>query len=347
DAERALLLRPPGGGWTPADVPLLDEAAELLGEDDSQTRWAELARRQREIEYAEGALEIAMGSRSIDLEDEADPELLTAVDLLAADRLAERQEDGERLTAAERAAADRRWAYGHVIVDEAQELSPMAWRLLMRRCPSRSMTVVGDVAQTGDAAGTSSWAAVLSPYVADRWRRAELTVSYRTPGEILDVAAGVLAGVGPGLTVPRAVRESGERPWAVRVPPERLGAELVALVRAEADGAVGGRVGVIVPPARLPELGAAVAAAVPGTGLGDEPDLERRTVVLTVAQVKGLEFDAVLVVEPAEIVAGTPRGHSDLYVALTRATRRLGVLHAGELPGVLAGALAVRQPRPA
>src|SRR5881397_1528412 len=106
-----------------------------------------------------------------------------------ADGFSERADHG---TVAERAAADRSWTYGHVIVDEAQELSEMAWRTLMRRCPSRSMTIVGDVAQTGDLAGTSSWERVLEPYVADRWRLARLTVNYRTPAEIMAVASGVL-----------------------------------------------------------------------------------------------------------------------------------------------------------
>src|SRR5437667_10208844 len=104
-------------------------------------------------------------------------------DLLDPARLAARYEADLPLTAVERAAADRGWAFGHVIVDEAQELSPMAWRLLMRRCPSRSMTVVGDVAQTGDLAGTSSWHGVFEPYVADRWPLAAPTVNYRTPSE--------------------------------------------------------------------------------------------------------------------------------------------------------------------
>ena len=89
----------------------------------------------------------------------------------------------------------------------------MAWRLLMRRCPSRSMTLVGDVAQTGDLAGTSSWERVLEPYVADRWRLAELTVNYRMPAEVMAVAADVLAGLDPPLEPPRSVRETGVDPW--------------------------------------------------------------------------------------------------------------------------------------
>ena len=107
---------------------------------------------------------------SRDIDD--DEEILMAYDLIDAGRLADRQVDGDGLSVAERAAADRQWAYGHVIVDEAQELSAMAWRVLMRRCPSRSMTLVGDVAQTSDLAGTSSWARALEPYVEQRWRLA-------------------------------------------------------------------------------------------------------------------------------------------------------------------------------
>ncbi|WP_328365551.1 AAA family ATPase [Micromonospora zamorensis] len=324
--ERALLRREPGG-WTPADVPLLDEAAELLGEDER----AAAARRDRirmmEREYAEGVLEIARGSRSIDVEDEAEGgEILGVTDLIDADRLLERQEEADRLTTAQRAAADRTWAFGHVIVDEAQELSPMAWRLLMRRCPSRSMTIVGDVAQTGALSGTPSWADALAPYVAQRWRLTELTVSYRTPAEIMAVAAEVLAEIDPALRPPRSVRESGVPPWDRAVPDERLAAELVAEAAREAARLTEGRLGVLVPAGRVGELGAAVTAALPEAAVGEHPELESRVVVLTVAQAKGLEFDSVLVVDPDRMVAESPRGRSDLYVALTRATQRLGIL---------------------
>lgn len=331
-ADRALLLRgSEPEAWTPADVPLLDEAAELLGEDDRERQAAADRERRRQIEYAEGALEIARGSRSIDMEDEPEGEVLGVTDLLDADRLAERQEDAERLTTAQRAAADRRWAFGHVIVDEAQELSPMAWRLLMRRCPSRSMTVVGDVAQTGALAGASSWREVLAPYVADRWRLTELTVSYRTPAEIMAVAAKVLGEIDPSLEPPRPVRDAGVEPWELRVDdPVRLPDRLVEHVLGEVAAVGEGRVGVIVPAAREDELGAAVAAAVTGTAVGEDPDLEARVAVLTVRQAKGLEFDSVVLVDPDGIVAESPRGHNDLYVALTRATQRLGLLRVDE-----------------
>ncbi|MFG1799391.1 HelD family protein [Micromonospora carbonacea] len=326
DADRAALRREPGG-WTPADVPLLDEAAELLGEDDraAEARRARLRALQRE--YAEGVLEIARGSRSIDVEDEAEGgEILGVADLLDADRLLERQESSDGLTTAQRAAADRSWAFGHVIVDEAQELSPMAWRLLMRRCPSRSMTIVGDVAQTGALAGTPSWGEALEPYVAQRWRLEELTVSYRTPAEIMSVAAGVLAEIDPQLRPPRSVRRSGVPPWERAVDGGRLAGELADAAVAEAADLTDGRLGVIVPAGRVDALGAALLAVLPEAAVGDHPELESRVVLLTVAQAKGLEFDTVLVVDPDGIVAESPRGHSDLYVALTRATQRLGVL---------------------
>jgi DNA helicase IV len=324
--ERALLLRERWTGWAPADVPLLDEVAEILGEDERTLELLADRRRQEEIEYAEGALEIARGSQSIDVEDELDPEILSITDLLEADRLAERHEERELLTAADRAAADRKWAFGHIIVDEAQELSPMAWRLLMRRSPSRSMTIVGDVAQTGDLGGASSWQQVLGPYVAHRWRLAELNVNYRTPAEIMQVASGVLAQIDPRLRPPRSVRESGNRPW-------RRAVDDVAgcLIEALGDEPPEDKVAIIVPASRLHELSRAIRSSVPDLAVGSLPDLQRRVAMLTVRQAKGLEFDSVLVVDPQRIVDESPRGLSDLYVALTRATQRLGIL--GELGG--------------
>jgi DNA helicase IV len=333
--ERGLLARRRGDAWTPADVPLLDEAAELLGEDDRDARQlAQRLRRQRDA-YAAGALQILHGSRSIDLEDEIDPELLSAADLLDASSLGERQEEADRRTAAERAAADRTWAYGHIIVDEAQELSPMAWRLLMRRCPSRSMTIVGDVAQTGAPDGASSWSDVLAPYVADRWRLTELTVNYRTPSEIMVLAGRVLAAVDPSMPVPRSVRDSGVQPWLATVDADDLSTQLAKAVASEVTAVDGGRVGVIVPVGRLAALGAAVAETVPDAAVGEESDLDADVVVLSVRQAKGLEFDTVVVADPAGIAAESPRGLSDLYVALTRSTNRLGVLSPGEFPAAL------------
>ncbi|KAA2264312.1 AAA family ATPase [Solihabitans fulvus] len=332
EEERALLVREPDAAWTPADVPLLDEADELLGEDDEAIKARQARERRQEIDYAQGVLDI------LDLDDEADPEMLLATDLVDAAGLADRHENRSHETAAERAAADRTWTFGHVIVDEAQELSAMAWRTLMRRCPSKSMTVVGDIAQTGDLAGTTSWSEVLSPYVADRWRLEELTVNYRTPAEIMAVAADVLASVDPALVPPTSVRETGVAPWHRRVEPADLAATLPGIVAREAAAVGEGRLAVLLPGGSIDSLGAAIAAAVPDIAVGTQPDgLETRTVLLTVGQAKGLEFDAVLIVDPDTILAESVRGRSDLYVALTRATQRLGVVHTDELPALLGG----------
>ena len=315
EPERAAMLRPPRSGWTFADVPLLDEAAELLGSTEDP---GERDRRRRHDEaraaYAQGVLDIVLGSRSIDLEDEDDPEILMATDVLDAALLGERHLDLGYRSTAERAAADRTWSFGHVIVDEAQELSPMAWRMVMRRCASRSMTLVGDLHQTGGAAGGDSWAEVLAPYAPDRWRQEELTVSYRTPAEILAVAAPVLARIDAEATPPRPVRSTGFAPWDITVGRSELLARLTFEVEAELGRLERGRIGVMVPRALLAEATAAVAS--------------ERVAVLPVADAKGLEFDTAVVVEPDAIVAESRRGLNDLYVALTRATRRLGVLRA-------------------
>ncbi|HZM81285.1 MAG TPA: ATP-binding domain-containing protein [Candidatus Limnocylindrales bacterium] len=307
------LRRAPGGGWSPADVPLLDEAAELLGDEESEQRALRERLRRQRIAYAEGVLTIASGSGSTDFDIEDEAEVLSALDVVSAAELAERHEEAELLTAAQRAAVDRRWAFGHIIVDEAQELSPMAWRLLMRRAPSRSLTVVGDVAQTGDLAGAGAWIEIFTPYVGDRWRLTELTVNYRTPAEIMAEASAVLARISPDLKPPRSVRETGVKPWTQTVAPGELEAVLQQRISREKAILEGGRLGVIVPSTN-------------GFTGGAEPDLEAAVSVLTVRQAKGLEFDSVIVVDPERIVAASPRGLNDLYVALTRATQRLGIL---------------------
>ena len=220
----------------------------------------------------------------------------------------------------------------------------MAWRMVMRRCPSRSMTIVGDIAQTGDVAGARSWGEVLSPFVANRWRLEQLTVNYRTPAEIADVADDVLAAIEPGLAPPRSVRSTGVPPRAVPVDGGRGDAlvDAVAKVLAEEAGAVGdGRTAVLAAPQRVAALRERLVGAVePRPDTPDGPadpdvDLESPVVVLPVSAAKGLEFDAVVLVEPEEVLDGSPRGLSDLYVALTRATQRLAVVHARPLPPVL------------
>jgi DNA helicase IV len=322
------IRRPVTRAWTVADVPLLDEAAELLGEDD---RWARArAEREREtqVAYAQGVLDVSYASRTYEFEDKEDgdpdaSEVLSAHDIIDAERFAERQDEEDHRSAAERAAADRTWAFGHIIVDEAQELSPMAWRLLMRRSPTRSMTLVGDPAQTAEAAGVGSWADILAPYVEDRWEHTRLGVNYRTPAEIMELAAAVVRAENPGFAPPSSVRSTGVRPWVRRAGDDLPGA--VAKAVAELTPAEG-RLAVIAPR----ELHRALAARLDGVTAGAEPDLTRTVVLLDPRQAKGLEFDSVLVVEPARY------GTSDLYVALTRATQRLGVLCTDRVPEALA-----------
>ncbi|HEY3709752.1 MAG TPA: RNA polymerase recycling motor ATPase HelR [Amycolatopsis sp.] len=307
------LHRADGAAWTVSDVPLLDELVDLLGHDKSAEQAAERAaarERKAEAEYAAGAMEILKLDR-----EELDEDIgLVATDLLDAGDLAERFVEADTRTLVERASADRDWTYRHVVVDEAQELSEMDWRALMRRCPSRSFTVVGDLAQRRSAAGATSWDAMLEPYVPDRWVYRSLSVNYRTPAEIMAVAARLLAEFAPGAEPPESVRACGVRPWSRRVTGDELTEAIEEFTRDEA-GREGTSV-VIGPP------------GVPGT--------------IPASETKGLEFDAVLVVDPDRILADGPRGAAELYVALTRATQRLGVLHQDPLPQVLSGLTEMR-----
>ncbi|WP_342787504.1 AAA family ATPase [Pseudonocardia kunmingensis] len=308
-ADRSALLRTDAIAWTVSDVPLLDEAAELLGPTAAVRRQDADARRRAtdERRYAEEVLQI------LDTEP-ADEDEVRAADLLDADALAQRQEERDHRTVAERAGADREWVYGHVVVDEAQELSEMQWRVLVRRCPTRSFTVVGDLAQRRSAAGARSWADLAQRYAPGRWTHRVLRVCYRTPAEIMSVAAAVLDAHDPGHVPPEAVRSTGVTPWSREVTPGALVAAVHEAAAAEAAR-----------PGTVAVITARPLPAVPGA------------VVLAPHEAKGLEFDSVLVVEPQRMLDG---GAADLYVALTRATQRLGVLHTGPLPAGLRGALA-------
>jgi len=322
DAERAGLLRPDHpDSWTVADVPLLDEAAQLLGADDSaEKRKRRAADRERRADerYAREVLEITG---------------LAGQGFVDATTLADWNRDpGQQLTTAERAWADPSWAYGHVIVDEAQELSEMAWRMVMRRIPTRSLTVVGDVAQRGSAAGARSWAQMLDPFVKGRWREELLTVNYRTPAEIMAVAADALAAVAPGERPPESVREEGVAPRALRGLARVPAVVAEELAEMSAENGQGGRLAVIAPTARIGSLAQVLTDAVPG----DRAEvLDAPVALLTVGQSKGLEFDRVVLADPAGILAQSPAGGHDLYVAITRATHRLTVVHDGDLPAML------------
>ncbi|WP_421741867.1 HelD family protein [Cellulomonas sp.] len=321
ERERAMLVRDADAPWTPADVPILDEAAELLGEDDQAARAEARAaadRRTSELAYARQVLESTGSSGMVSAE-------------MLADRFAT---TGPTLTTAERAAADRSWTYGHVVVDEAQELSAMAWRSLLRRVPTRSLTIVGDVAQTTATAGAHSWAAQLDPVLRSSWRMNELTVNYRTPAEVADTARRVAVAAHlpvSALTSAREVDDSlvveqtADVVAAVAERTEKLVAEVT-------DSSGAGRIAVIAVDGRLAAIGDALRAAGlrPALGTGTSAaDLDAPLVVLSPREAKGLEFDVVVLVEPAEVIEASA---GDLYVAMTRPTRALHVLHDRPLP---------------
>ena len=326
DAERVSLLRSPEAPWTEADVPLLDEAAELLGHHDASGGHGKAqaeASRKRDIANAEQALRnVDSMLREIGVDGVVD-----------AEDLADLNEETEAgMTAAERASQDRTWAYGHVVVDEAQELSPMQWRLLVRRCPLKSFTVVGDIAQASSAASASSWSAAMEPFVGDRFTLEELTVNYRTPTQIAEAAARMAQEAGLVVSTPKAVREGTWPPIVDRVPAGNLLSHLVDILPGEVELAEGGLVAVIAPAARLREVRAAVVRLYGkrvGTGSGG---LEQDIVVTTATDAKGLEFDVVVVLEPQELVDAAEGTVGDLYVAMTRATQRLRVLAEGNVP---------------
>lgn len=231
----------------------------------------------------------------------------------------------------------------------------MAWRMLVRRVPTRSMTIVGDVAQTSSSAGAQSWASALSPVLRDSWRIEELTVSYRTPAEVADAAQRVAKAAGLPASPLTAAREVPGAIEYLRVTEGGGGAEVAdAVVRltkefVSDDGS--GRVAVIVagtpdgPGARVEArstrdvVAAAIRSGFPGpeaARLLAQRTEDRQVGVLSPLEVKGLEYDAVVLVEPADIAQG-PGGFSDLYVAMTRPTQRLVVVHSQDLPDGFAG----------
>ena len=367
EQERELLRRAPGGGLTAADIPLIDELAELLGpSEDAQARRSRLEARRREdlVAYAAQAIE------SQELGD----------GMVSAEMLADRvSQSGPTLTLAERARADRTWTYGHVVVDEAQELGTMAWRALARRCPVRSFTVVGDLAQYSGPHAPGSWGEVLTALgtastekttgrsrsqsrhrARSRSRQGRqsgrshggstplreeaLSVCYRTPATIMEVAEETVTHLGhPPVYPVRSVRDLPDCLEVTDLSQSPEGAqpdawasvlrEIVSQESSRLDEQVGagvGRIAVISSsPSRTeallreaPDLAAAMEA--PG---GDV--LRSRLLVVDPVLSKGLEFDVVVLVDPAEV---GERSVGDLYVAMTRPTRRLRVVSRLTLP---------------
>ena len=308
DAERRLLWRPADAPFTDADVPLLDEAAELLGDMPGGGPARPAKPSKEELDYAKQVLE-TFGAHS-----------MIKVD---AETLARRMQGGvARRTVAERAWADRTWTYGHVVVDEAQELSPMAWRMLLRRCPTRSFTIVGDVAQVAAAAGTRWWPETMDPLFGESWTLRELTISYRIPAAVARAAQSFAAAHAlpvSRLSAAREVEDSLEVVFDAGV--NSRAADIARTLQAQFDASGGGLVAIIADDKRLPELREALA--------------DTDVTVIDARESKGLEFDVVLVVEPSEIAARP----GDLYVAMTRPTQKLVLVHADGLPAGIENAI--------
>jgi DNA helicase IV len=225
--------------------------------------------------------------------------------------------------------------YGHIVVDEAQDLSPMDLRVLTRRSLNGSMTVVGDIAQSTGAWAHNSWDEILE-HLPDRRepRMAELTVGYRIPAPMMSLAARVLTLAAPQLKPPQSVRQDGQPPRVVRAHDD-LAARVVDVVRGEVDHSEDGNIAVICPASLVAPISAAFDAAGLEYGRATRRGLDSQVAVVPVGLVKGLEVDSAVVVEPARIISEEIQGTRALYVALTRATKRLSVVHDEALPAVL------------
>ncbi|MFZ6004246.1 MAG: HelD family protein [Actinomycetota bacterium] len=226
--------------------------------------------------------------------------------------------------------------YGHIVVDEAQDLSPMQLRMLTRRSLNGSMTIVGDIAQSTGAWAHADWDEVLSQ-LPDRRppRRTELTIGYRLPGPNMELAAKVLALAAPDLKPPSSVRQTGEEPRFIAAEPGGIGAEVVRQALIERQAVDPGSVAVIVPDSLLAEVVGAFEAQGVEFGRASRHGLNSQITVVPVSLVKGLELDSTVVVEPAAILEEEVQGARALYVALTRATKRLVLVHERPLPEVL------------
>lgn len=329
DAEVGTLLRPADAPWTEADVPLLDEAAELLGRLETPGRGGEFAaQHERNLENARASLEnMHQTLADLGVDGVVDAEQLAAAN----------EARGVRRTTAETAAHDRTWTYGHVVVDEAQELSPMQWRLLARRCPMKSFTIVGDIAQSSRRDAAGSWASVLAPEFGDRWRLEELTVNYRSPARVMRWAAQVARAAGLEVSHPRAVREGDHRPRLVTEPGGDVAALALEAVEVERNRVPEALTAVIAPAGQTGELLTALRERWGEAAVDTAPLPGVEIVVATPWETKGLEFDTVVLVSPERIVADARGVVGDLYVAMTRATQSLSVVAGTDAAALPAG----------
>ena len=313
--DLSLLYRAQDEPLTISDIPLIDELEELLGTIDlasAQKRRAEEQREKEERERAKEALKATGLGGGI----------------VTADMLMRQTQEAPSLRPlAERARADRSWTYGHIVIDEAQDLSPMAWRCLLRRCPSRSMTVVGDLDQKRGHRRPNSWKQALGPAARAFSEEFVLSISYRTPRALTRIAQAVMAQHGTPVLYPmEAVRDVPDCYQVSHTQKDTLKecvSQVVSTMEERLDREEGegkGRICVIVPDAQAQLWHADESGA---------SALDQRVSYLTAAGSKGLEFDSVVVVEPGAIL---DQGSGDLFVALTRATHDLHAVTTTQLP---------------
>lgn len=322
------LTRPKGSPFTVSDVPLLDEAMELLGPDPKAVARQKAldAKRAEEEQFAKDTLaQAGIGSG-----------------IVTSQMLVDNINGMDAELTAQRAAADREWTYGHIVVDEAQELTAMDWRMLIRRCPSRSFTIVGDVAQTSALGGTRSWRRMMDPLFGERnWQLNELTINYRNPKEVSQLASDFASSEGLYISTVNAVRGVPDSVKRLTLRDDSLIGDAVAqqtveLVRAYVSSDGTGRVAIIAPDDMLKPLRARVYAQLQDEldpkefdRLDAQSSWDEQVTVCSTQTVKGLEYDAVMVVQPGRIEENAPSrivAASDLYVAMTRPTQRLLIL---------------------
>ncbi|MFC9975449.1 HelD family protein [Spirillospora sp. NPDC127200] len=227
---------------------------------------------------------------------------------------------------------DRTPSLGHLVVDEAQDLSAMQLRALGRRCANGSATVLGDIAQGTTPWSVRSWTEVLE-HLGQKGEVTELTLGFRVPGAVLDYAARLLPHLAPGLAAPRSLRAGAGALTVTRAGDLPAGAAEAVRTALEREGSIG----LIAADADVPAHAAALSAAgIDHSVLGPDSDGSGRLLVVPATLAKGLEYDHVIIVEPAAIAAAEPRGLARLYVVLTRAVTSLTVVHRDDLPAELA-----------
>ncbi|MDR2748586.1 MAG: UvrD-helicase domain-containing protein, partial [Bifidobacteriaceae bacterium] len=322
--------------WSAHDIPLLDEAINQIGIETVSQKFDEKRRAEqlaRDAQYAKETME-ALGIKTIQ----------NASDI--AERMGDTQENK---TLSERASADISWMYGHIVVDEAQELSDMEWRMLSRRSVNHSFTIVGDVAQTTSVSGTRSWAKAFESIFENNFRISYLTVNYRNPRKIAHVANtfGQYHGLIDNNVI--APRELDDSLRVYRADEsgfyKKCADEIIRLLDEFVTDDGLGRVAVLVSKEKMQTVKDDLKKEMLANGkeselnrlleqVGSDMQLE----IVDPTQTKGLEFDATVLIEPSDFLPEEEDemlhkiNLSNLYVALSRSMNRLTIVHNNDLP---------------